>query len=489
MGEVDVRSEWLACTLSPYYFVHNYCNIYDATLATWVPFHLWKKQVEVLKDLEEHRLVIILKARQLGQTWLVLCFALWLMLFKPAVTILLFSRRDDEAQYLLERLRGIYARLPAWAQSRRVLVSNDHEWSLSNGSVVYAFPTTAGDSYTASMAIVDEADLVPNLDFLMNAVKPTIDAGGRMILLSRSNKDEPQSTFKRIYRAAKAGESPWHSIFLPWYSHPKRDQVWYEEQKRDVLARTTALDDLWQQYPADDIEALVPRTLDKRIPAVWVQQCLVKLAPIKDSALHAIHPKLVVFREPEPLHQYVIGADPAEGNPQSDPSALTVLDAAGGEEVCSLNDRIEPSLFARLLIELAHAYNGADVLPERNNHGHVVIAAIKEEGRIRLLAGMDGVAGWHTNAKSKSEMYSTAADAFKDRVTVVHNEQTYFQVCGIEGSTLKAPEGEYDDLATSYALALQALNAPVASSFSYSYISTSRKPADKRLERVRVAQL
>jgi len=44
-----------------------------------------------------HRLVIALKARQIGMTWLCAGFALWLILFHPAATILLFSKRDDEA--------------------------------------------------------------------------------------------------------------------------------------------------------------------------------------------------------------------------------------------------------------------------------------------------------------------------------------------------------------------------------------------------------
>lgn len=470
---VNARREWLACTMSPYYFVHNYCYIYDAVAAVWVPFALWPGQVSVLKDLDENRLLIILKARQLGQTWLVLCYILWLMIFQPARTMLLFSRRDDEAQYLLERLRGIYSRLPVYMQAKRIVTSNNHEWRLSNGSIAYAFPTTAGDSYTASMAFVDEADLVENLDFLMNAVKPTIDNGGRMVLLSRSNKDLPESSFKRMYRAAKAGESSWKAVFLPWFAHPQRDQEWYEEQVRDSIARTASIDDVWQQYPADDLQALAPRTMDKRIPAPWANQCFRKIQPILKSKLHSINPKLEVYHEPNIFRSYVIGADPAEGNPTSDFSAFHVLDAASGEEVCHFSERMEPSLFAILIAAVARAYNDAGVLVERNNHGHVVIAALNEMGDINLLAGLDQVAGWHTNSKSKAEMYSTAADAFKDMTTMLHTEKTYFQLVSIEGATLKAPEDQFDDEAVSYALALQAISAPPATVLVWSYIPKS----------------
>ena len=46
-----------------------------------------------------------------------------------------------------------------------------------------------------------------NLDALLAAVKPTIDAGGRLILLSTADKSKPQSAFKRIYGAGKRGEN------------------------------------------------------------------------------------------------------------------------------------------------------------------------------------------------------------------------------------------------------------------------------------------
>ena len=182
------RTELPVCAVDPAYFLDRHASIYDATRADWIPFRLWGAQVQTLDTLRDRRLAVILKARQLGLTWLVLGFTLWQMLFHPAATVLLFSRRDDEAVDLLRtRLRGMYDRLPAWLRVRAFPVDNDHEWQWSNGSRVLAFPTTAGDSYTASLAVVDEADLVPDLDRLMRAVKPTIDGGGRMVLLSRAD--------------------------------------------------------------------------------------------------------------------------------------------------------------------------------------------------------------------------------------------------------------------------------------------------------------
>ena len=146
--------------------------------ACWLPFGLWPAQRDVLLDLEQHRLTVILKARQLGLSWLVVGWALWLMLSQPAATVLFFSKRDQEAVHLLAfRLRGMLDRLPEWLRPALV-ADNDHNIELVNGSVGVAFPTTVGRSYTASLVVVDEADLADSLDLLLAAVKPTIDAGG-----------------------------------------------------------------------------------------------------------------------------------------------------------------------------------------------------------------------------------------------------------------------------------------------------------------------
>lgn len=460
-----VRSEWLKCSGSFAYFVHNYCHVYDATERSWIPFHLWPAQLEVAHALVEYRLNVILKARQLGMTWLALCFILWRMLFFPAFTALIFSRREIEAIYLLskDRLRGIYNRLPSWMQVRTVVTDSSHAWQLSNGSVAYGFPTSAGDSYTASYALVDEADLVPDLGFLMNAVKPTIDGGGGMCLLSRSEKTVPNSMFKKTYLAARAGKNGWHSIFLPWQSRPGRTLEWYEEQKSDILFRTGALDDLYQQYPATDDEALKPPTLDRRIPYSFLQRCYHPMDPLDEEAVSVGIPFLKVFQLPRENFSYVIGGDPAEGNPTSDDSVAHVMNADDGEECAVMSGKIDPDMFAEYMVTLSRWYNNAAMLPERNNHGHAVILAIKSVHEESVAWGWDMGEGWMSSVRGKKLMYTTAVEAFRDNEVIIHSADTFTQLASIEGATLKAPEGSHDDFATSYCLAICAKRTAGAS--------------------------
>lgn len=449
------RHEWLICAESPAYLLHHYGQIYDATDRAWVPFTLWRAQFTTLQTMQQHPLTIVLKARQLGLSWLVLGFALYLMLFQPGATVLLFSRRDDEAVELLDfRLKGMYARLPDWLRGTApVLTSNDHVWELAGGSRALAFPTSAGDSYTASLAIVDEADLVPDLGRLMRAVKPTIDGGGRMILLSRTDKAKPQSEFKRIYRAAKAGQNGWAPVFLPWHTRPSRDAAWYAAQKADILSRTESLDDLHEQYPATDVEALSPRAKDKRLAMAWLDRAYMPSAALQSAQAPAL-PGLAIYALPRWDLRYTIGGDPAEGNPTSDDSALTVVEAETGAEVAALAGKLEPAVFASYLADLARFYGGAAVLVERNNHGHAVLLWLADNAPdVTVLQGRDEKPGWLSSSLGKALLYGACADVLRAANARIVTFETYLQLASIEGATLRAPAGEHDDRADSYALA------------------------------------
>lgn len=452
LSAAQARIEWLKCSRSPAYFIHQYCFIYNATEREWIPFRLWPAQVSTLRTILHSRLLLVLKARQLGLSWLVLCFALWEMLFRPEAAVLLFSRRDEEATELLARLEGIYERLPSWARARSILKGNTHEWQLSNGSSAKAFPTTGGRSYTGSLVIVDEADFVPDLDGLLEAVKPTIDAGGRMIMVTTVDKDQPGSAFKEMYRGARKGLTEWTPIFLPWHARPGRTAEWYERQKADVLARSGSLDSLYQEYPATETEALQPRSLDKRILSAWIEQCYVEVEPLQDPAAPAI-PGLTLYRKPVQGRAYVIGLDPAEGNPTSDDSAMTVLDVLSGEEVAVLVGKFQPSVFAGYADVIGRYYNDAALMVERNNHGHAVLLWLEAYSELRRLKGPDDKPGWLSNALGKTLLYNEMADCFRDKATTLHSFETYTQLASIEGATLRAPEGFHDDRADSYALA------------------------------------
>ncbi len=456
--------ELAKCYRSPSYFINKYVKVFDANSGDWIPFHLWAAQESTLQEITLNLLILVLKARQLGLTWLVLAYALWLMLFRPIAEIGLFSRREKEAVYLLseDRLRGMFQRLPDWMRDGYEYEAESATiWKLNNGSTARAFPTSAGDSYTFTLAIIDEADLAPDLQKLMLGVKPTIDAGNQMILVGRSDKSKPMSYFKRIYKKAKVGKNAWKHVFLPWDARPDRTRKWYESIKADIFQNTGALDDLHEQYPSTDTEALQARTLDKRIPYDFLARCYEEMdgLMLEEESI----PGLIIYAEPEPEGVYVISGDPAEGNPNSDDSACDVLNVMTGEQMATFAGRIEPTVFASYINQLGVYYNKAAAMIERNNHGHTVIAWLVDYSDLPLLEGHDvgkgkRKIGWLSSSKGKALMYNEVTDSLRDEEVILHSFETFTQLASIEGGTLLAPDGEKDDKADSLTLAVVGAN-------------------------------
>ena len=453
---LQVQLEWLKCHADVRYFAMRYGWLYNATEEAWLPFQLWPSQSSTLQRMADERMLVVLKARQLGISWLCLVYALWILIYHAPATILLFSLREAEAVELLERLRGMYARLPPWMQARRLLRQSGTVWALSNGSRALAFSTKGGRSYTGTLAVVDEADFVPDLGRFLNGVKPTIDAGGKLFLVSTSDKRRPVSTFKNLFRAAQQGVGDYRSLFLPWYSRPGRDEAWHERTKAEMVAQRGTNDDFYAEYPATAEEALAPEQLDRRIPYAWLKAVVEKLPPLQNEAVPATA-GLTVYVPAQVGRQYVIGVDPAEGNPNSDDSVATVLDATSWEEVANLVGKVEPGMLAHAVDQISAYYNSAGALVERNNHGHSVIRALRERGQTRVLDGYDGKAGWLNNIKGKPLLYDALAEAVRDGACRVRSVETASQLASIEASTLRAPQGLHDDRADSFALAVAAL--------------------------------
>jgi hypothetical protein len=322
--------------------------------------------------------------------------------------------------------------------------------------------------------------LNPDLERLMRSVKPTIDAGGRLILLSRSDKLRPQSLFKTIYRSALEGKNSYKPLFHPWHARPDRDEAWYAEQVRESLANTTALDFVHEQYPATDVEALAAPTLSKRLPAQWLSACFEERRPLTPANYPCdvanrrrleppALPGLVVYQWPAPPAEvqrgekkarlkgrhYAIGADPALGNPNSDDSAAVVLDCSTGNQVAELVGKFEPEVFGQYVAQLAAWYGRALVLPERNAMGVSLVSALRDAGA-RVMCGKDGNPGWQTTATSKATLYNTLAEHLRAGDAGIASRKTLDQLLSIEAATLSAPEGLHDDRAMAYALATTA---------------------------------
>ena len=244
-----------------------------------MPFKLWPAQVELLWALLVNRLVLILKARQLGISWLCCWYVLWLCFWQAGKLALLLSRGQDEANEMLRRVRVLYERLPEWIRQAgpSVVKLNTEEIAWSNGSRVQSLPASPGSgrSYTASVAIMDEAAFMAYASEVYTAMKPTIDAGGQLVILSTANGRA--NLFYTLCERAMKGLGGFVFRFLPWWVRPGRDTAWYAATEADAIDATL----MKQEYPATPEEAFEATEVGAFLPsiALW-DACRADVPPL-----------------------------------------------------------------------------------------------------------------------------------------------------------------------------------------------------------------
>ena len=232
-----------------------------------VPFVLWKEQKKALAAILAFRLLIILKARQLGVTWLALAYAVWRMLFFPGYTVVALSKNEDDAKELVTRVRFILEHLPPWLTRHGPTAKGSGfsgpVWDATTQiatiwhpgdqapSIFKSMPAAQGSgrSLTANLVLLDEWAFQAWAKEIFDSAYPTINrpTGGQLIGLSTNKRG---TLFEGIVKKAAKSLNNFRLVFLPWWSDPRRDKEWYERTKAD-LPRSYL-----QEYPATVEEAL-----------------------------------------------------------------------------------------------------------------------------------------------------------------------------------------------------------------------------------------
>ena len=214
-----------------------------------IPFELWPAQRDVLQALQNVAQIIILKARQLGITWLVLAYALYLCIFHDNKTVIVISKDQDAANETVRRVRGMFTRLKT--RPHAIVIDNVGEVAWSNGSRIKAFASSsdAGSSFTGSLLILDELAKNPKADEIYTSAKPTIDDGGRVVILSTAKGKD--NLFHRLWVKATEGANNLKAIFVSWRARPGRDEAWYARTAAGAVSMAHHM----QEYPATPAEA------------------------------------------------------------------------------------------------------------------------------------------------------------------------------------------------------------------------------------------
>jgi hypothetical protein len=256
LRSLEIDSEVSAARQHPAFMLDRIAHVTDEKTGERFGFHVtepghpWYWQRAVLDAFMAHMKVVVLKARQIGITWLACGLGLWIALYKPGTRILIYRQKEEDAAKLVGRIWDMYRGLPVHLRGdvrvlkpmpgRRPHLVIQFEHPDGTVSTVEGMASTesAGHGDTAALILLDEGARIDKLRAIWKAVVPTVGVKARIILISTGNGvsvvDEKTGEsfgnyFHRLWTTAK--QKKIFPVFLPWWTHPDRDEAWFEHSE------------------------------------------------------------------------------------------------------------------------------------------------------------------------------------------------------------------------------------------------------------------
>lgn len=387
----------------------------------------------------------------------------------------------------LFRMSRNYHRFLTGQMQQETRIQNVHEIEFDSGSRLQVEVQGDPRGYTAQKVHLSEfayfEQAEDTLAAIMQTVPLTIDslaaiestANGMGGIGQKFHKMWQRAVGLAIDEDVPEDEKGWTPIFIPWFQHeeyelPLRGERFFRNATEQALCRAhpeiTNQKLKWrrwcisanldgdegrfaQEYPATDQEAfslsgrpafdIEAITHYTKALATLVQEH--KLPP--QSEIEADPPgfgvpqivvtdrgRLRIFFEPEPRHTYVIGADPSEGDPGSDPSPLAVLDDQTLDLAATWYGKAPPDVLAMHAIDLARYYNEGLIINEANNHGILFHETVMQLGYPSLyfrLVSADSVAGevtekpgYLSTTKNRQHLFDTLRKYVRMKMGRIH---------------------------------------------------------------------
>ncbi len=453
--------EWLKCKYSFEHFVSNYVYLQDRVKKKTIKFVLWPHLKRVIHLFLIKKLLIILKARQLGISWLICSYAVWLARFHRNVKVLMLSQGEKEAFDLISRCRFIDNHLPDFIKSTRDPDQRGFVGFPATGSEIVALPSTkkAGRSTDATLVVCDEWEYHDYGEDDFNALKPTIGAGGQYIGVSTTNKKIKDTFFKVTYKRARSGESEFSPLFLGWRERPVREEgltleEWITKETKDMPDWKRE-----QEYPETEEEAL--GVLYSRMffdPKALTDMYSFVIPNSLEHDLVDKHRDLVkLYKLPVIGRIYCCFTDPSDG--KEDPHACVVLDAITGEEIAESHGKVTADRCAQIHDDLVRLYNNAFNSYELNARaGGIFSEKIKQldtpnqAGFLKVDGKLDNTRhGWWTSETLRQTLWYGLEEGIRLRQITIHNPDCIKELEEIiepEGEKPQAPQGGHDDWVT-----------------------------------------
>jgi hypothetical protein len=372
----EIVKEILKSGKDPVYFINNYCRI-SHPMKGLIGFKTYPYQDDLLRDFNDYRFTVILKARQLGISTITAAYCVWMMLFHRDKNVLVMATKFGTASNLVKKVKAMMKNLPPWIRISDIKVDNRSSFELGNGSQIKATSTSgdAGRSEALSLLVIDEAAHVDGLDELWTGLYPTLSTGGRCIALSTPNG--VGNWFHKTYAGAETMENDFHPVNLPWDVHPERDQQWFEKETKNMSRRQIA-QELECNFNTSGDTVIHPDDL-ARINNM-----------IKDPEYRAGHDRnFWIWEKYDENCNYLMVADVARGD-GSDSSTFHIIKLETMEVIGEYQGKPSLDMYSNILFQIGHEYGKCLLVVENNGIGISVLEKLIDLGYPNLYYSIKG---------------------------------------------------------------------------------------------------
>lgn len=227
------------------YFINTFIFTYDPrTEEKILPFVLYPFQEDLILKLEENyklkKSLLIEKSRDMGFSWILLAWITHHFIFDKGFSAGIASRKqhlvDDLGNMgsLMQRMRFMLSKLPAFLRNGFDEKKNSKLMTLVNPRMETSVTGESGDEIgrgdRKSVFLLDEFAFIPRSSVVHAAVSQTAE-----MLIFGSTPNGKGNEFARLRWKTSIDR-----VTLHWKLHPKKDQTWYENQKKTLDEATIA---------------------------------------------------------------------------------------------------------------------------------------------------------------------------------------------------------------------------------------------------------
>lgn len=457
---------------------------------------------------------IILKARQQGVSTIVEALIYWWTVTHKYQQAKIIAHNSDTSLYLYDMFRMYYeGSLPNFQPTARYNTRDglvfDNEQDSTRGLKSRIDTATAENSGTGRGQTIQwlhgsEVALWPKGQEIVAGLMQAVPMMANTAVFLESTANGIGDYFHTTWEAAQRGESAFEPLFFPWTMDPEYTRtpprffkMTAEEKRLKKLHQLTLGQIYWrrmkmlefvgdekrflQEYPITDSEAFMasgaPRfniqKLEEMRQKAYDPQEYELIEKKNQMQQSEIKPKIIegaplkVWFQPQNGHDYVIGADVAEGI-NEDFSCATVMDKHTHQTVARFRGDMEPADFGEYLALLGRWYNHALIGPEINNHGLTTVQRLRDVGYDNIYRRELGIderyeeytskLGWRTDVRTKPLMIDGLSEAIS-MGQITDHDKIFIRECMTyirdQRGRTNAQEGQHDDTVIATAIALQ----------------------------------